>query len=74
MKAGKTDFEVGELVVIEGSDDPDMLGLTGNITHPFTGLIEDGYDGYVAGLYLVEPGIFKDDICNLTVGDTIKKA
>lgn len=75
MKAGKTDFEVGDLVVIVESNDPDMFGLVGNITHPFPGLMVEGYEEeYIAGLYLVEPGIFRDDICNLTVNDVVQKA
>jgi len=71
MKAGKTDFEVGTMVVITDSDDEDMVGIVGRITHPFPGLIAEEYDKYVAGVYLDKPGIFQKNICNLTVNDKI---
>lgn len=73
MKAGKTDFEVGTLVRVVKSDDPELIGVIGRITHPFCGLQMSGVY-YIAGLYDIVPsGIYSGDICVLTKSDIVEK-
>jgi len=68
MKAGKTNINVNTRVKIIDSDDKDLIGKTGIITHPFMGLMAPGVK-YQAGLRLDQSGIYSGDICNLTKED-----
>lgn len=57
MKAGKTDFEVRTRVRVThiASSDPDdlkMVGMEGEITHPFPGLMIGSASKYIAGLHV----------------------
>lgn len=56
-KAGKTHLEVSTMVRvthIADVDDRDLIGVEGEITHPFPGLMQGNPDQYVAGLYVTE--------------------
>lgn len=64
MKAGTTNYEVGTRIRITKSNDKELIGLTGEITHPFPGLMAPKTK-YTVGLRLDQKGIFSDDICNL---------
>lgn len=68
MLAGDTILEVGTKVKIIQSNDKDLIGATGKITHPFGGLMAPGVK-YQAGLRLDTKGIYSGDICNLTNAD-----
>lgn len=70
MKAGSTNTECGTKIKIISSDDPDIIGLTGEITHPFLGIMWPGVT-YVAGVRLDEDnkGLFSNGIINLTAQD-----
>ncbi len=68
MKAGTTDVNVGTIIKITESDDPDLIGLTGTITHPFGGLMCPDEE-YILGIRLDKKGVFIDNIANLQVGD-----
>jgi hypothetical protein len=68
MKAGTTDVNVGTRVRITDSNNPDLIDLTGTITHPFRGLMcPDGK--YMLGIRLDKEGVFVDNIANLLEGD-----
>jgi len=57
MKAGKTELDVRTMVRVTHIADPDeqdLVGLEGEITHPFPGLMHGSPDNYVAGLYVTE--------------------
>lgn len=68
MKAGNTDIEVGTHIKIINSDESDLIGLTGIITHPFPGLMSPGIR-YVAGIRFDQKGLFIGDNANLTKQD-----
>lgn len=68
MKAGLTNYNVGTKVKITESNDKDLIGITGELTHPFPGLMSPNTK-YVAGLRLDRKGIFSYDICNLMKDD-----
>jgi len=64
MKAGKTELEVGTKVRITGISGGDgydqrLVGLVGEITHPFPGLMNGPTSDYVAGLFLDDEEVAK---------------
>lgn len=69
--AGKTNVPVNTYVRVTTSDDPDVEGLEGRITHPFPGLMTPGVE-YIAGLQLNDANVFSGGICNLTDEDTFE--
>lgn len=83
MKAGKSDLEVGTKVRvtrISGSDPDDakLVGVVGEVTHPFPGLMVGSSEKYVVGLWLDREnaalaglGLDRLGLCsvNLTRGD-----
>lgn len=76
MKAGKTPLKVGTRVRITkiASNDPEdqqLVGLTGEITHPFPGLMIGSASKYICGIWL-DPGQIIANELNLTRGDEIK--
>lgn len=71
MKTGTTDVGIGTRVRITMSSDPDLIGLTGTITHPFESLVQIG-SKYIVGIRLDKKGVFADDIANLLKGDKFK--
>jgi hypothetical protein len=57
MKAGKTEFEVGTTVCIThiagaDSSDAELVGMIGELTHPFPGLMSGPASQYIAGVYV----------------------
>lgn len=68
MKAGTTDIDVSTRIRVTESNDPDLVGVTGTITHPFGGLMQAG-SSYAVGIYLDKKGVFADDIANLLISD-----
>lgn len=69
--AGKTNIPVNTYVRVTSSDDPDVEGLEGRITHTFPGLKAPGVE-YIAGLRLNDNSVFSGGICNLTDEDVIE--
>lgn len=84
MKAGKTDFEVGTRVRITrvigtDADDKALVGATGEITHPFPGLMLGRPSQYIAGIYLDDEHRTKGtglplghSVVNLIYGDEVE--
>jgi len=68
MKARTTDIDADTRVRITQSEDPDFIGLTGTITHPFEGIVLPDVK-YIAGIRVDQKGRFTDDIANLVEGD-----
>lgn len=68
MVVEKTNIPCGTLVKIVKTDDKNLIGAIGRITHPFCGLMVDGVE-YIAGLRLETKNIYLNDICNLTSED-----
>ena len=68
IKAGLTKHDCGTKIRITKSNDKDLIGVTGTLTHPFQGLMGSNTK-YIAGLRLDQEGIFSGDICNLTTAD-----
>lgn len=58
MNAGKTDIAVGtkvrvtHIANIEDEQDKKLVGIVGEITHPFPGLMIGSEKQYVAGLFV----------------------
>jgi hypothetical protein len=64
MKAGQTDLEVGQKIIIKGitGEDSDLNGLTGEVTHPFAfGVTGKGW----VGVCLDQKNIRRDDKVNV---------
>jgi len=73
-RAGKTNLPVGTRIKIIKSDEKDIIGITGKITHPFGGLMAP-HVKYVAGVYL-DPEyehLAVGGIINLTSDDKFEK-
>ncbi len=77
IKAGKTDAWCGERVRItkistSDSEEQQLVGATGRITHPFAGLMVGSTANYIAGIWL-DPGsgMFGKQI-NLIQGDEVE--
>lgn len=68
MKAGATDIDVCTRVKITYSEDPDVIGLTGTMTHPFRGIMLPDVK-YIAGIRVDQKGRFTDNIVNLVESD-----
>lgn len=69
MLAGKSKYNVGtkvEITHIEGEEDQDLVGKTGELTHPF------GYSANYVGVRLDEKGVRTGDIVNLSAKDKFK--
>lgn len=68
MKAGQTNFNVGEKIIISGiiGEDSDLNGLTGEVTHPFAfGATGKNW----VGIRLDKDGIRKGNNINLKVNE-----
>ena len=71
MDAGKTNIPVGthiEITHIIDTEDSDLIGKTGLITHPFGFSNDDA----ICGVELDDKTIRTGDIINLLVGDKFK--
>jgi len=65
MKAGKTELEVRTMVRVTHIADPDeqdLVGVEGEITHPFPGLMHGSPNRYIAGLFVTEESARKHGI------------
>jgi len=68
MKAGTTKNNVGTKIKIISSSDKDLIGVTGELTHPFAGLKAENTK-YIAGLRIDQDGVYSDNKCNLMEND-----